>query len=204
MSDQAKGQGREWTREEVEAALRAIVVESLGVKDSEVVASASIVRDLGGESIDFLDIGFKIQQAFDVNFQASEIRNRIIAWGSLITPTLTEILEARYGVKLTRDELEPLEGGGITRVMEHLHSNHGIAVEPDASHQVGQELMRRLTKELAGLSFTVGESDERELVDILQGNLSARRLIERTLDLLTVDVLVSFVCARLGPRLRAG
>jgi len=29
-----------------------------------VIPSASLVKDLGAESIDFLDIGFKIQQTF--------------------------------------------------------------------------------------------------------------------------------------------
>lgn len=81
MTDQVQEQSREWTREEVEATLRSILVESLGVAEAEVVPSASLVRDLGTESIDFLDMGFKIQQAFGVNLETAEIRNRIVAWG---------------------------------------------------------------------------------------------------------------------------
>ena len=50
------------------------------MQESEAAPSASLVRDLGAESIDFLDISFQIQQTFDVNIQAAEIRDRIIAW----------------------------------------------------------------------------------------------------------------------------
>lgn len=202
MTDQAQVQSREWTREEVEAALRTILVESLAVQKDEVVPDASIVKDLGAESIDFLDMGFKIQQTFGVSFQASEIRDRIIGWGALILPTLAEILEARYGVRLTPDELHPLEGGGLHKMLDHLRSSHGVAVEPDAAEQVGQELLRRLTKEFSALGLVVGTSDERDLLALMQSNLGSRGLIERTLDLLTVEVLANFVCAKLGPRLR--
>lgn len=203
MSDQAQDQQGGWTPKEVEASLRTILVESLGVTEAEVVLSASIVRDLGAESIDFLDIGFKMQQTFGVNFQVSEIRNRIIAWGALILPTLREILEARYGVKVSADELRALEGGGLSKVLEYLRSSQGITLEPDAATQVGQELLRRLNKEFAALGFAVGEADEPEMLAIMQSSLGARRLIERTLDLLTVKVLVDFVCTNLGPRLRS-
>lgn len=203
MTDHVQEQNREWTRDEVEATLRTILVESLGVKEAEAVPAASIVRDLGAESIDFLDLGFKIQQTFDVNFQASEIRNRILTWGALILPTLAEVLEARYGVKLTYENLLPLEGGGLTKVLEHVRSSRGVTLEPDAVTQVGQELLRRLNKEFATLGLVVGEADERDLLTIMQSNLGSRRVIERLMDLLTVEVLVNFICANLGPRLRA-
>lgn len=202
MSDQVEAQTREWSRAEVETSLQAILVESLGVQEADVVPSASIVRDLGAESIDFLDMGFKIQQTFGVNLQATEIRDRMMTWGALIPATLAEVLEARYGVKLTAEDLRPLEGGGIDKVLEHLRSSHGIALEADSSHAVGKELLRRLTKEFATLGFTVGQADERDLLAIMRSNLGARRLTERTLDLLTVEALTNFICGKLGPSLR--
>jgi acyl carrier protein len=202
MTEQVQEQNREWTREEVVATLRTILVDSLGAKEAEVVPSASLVRDLGAESIDFLDLGFKVQQTFGVNFQASEIRNRIVGWGTLILQTLAEILEARYGVKLTNEELRPLEGGGLTKVLEHVYSTQRIAPEPDAVTQVGQELIRRLNKEFSAFGLVVSEADARDLTAIMQSNFGSRRLVERLLDLLTVQALANFISANLGPRLR--
>jgi acyl carrier protein len=203
MTDQGQAQSREWTREEVEATLRTVLVDSLGVQESEVESSSSIIRDLGAESIDFLDLGFKIQQTFDVNFQASEIRNRILAWGALILPTLAGVLEAQYGAKLAYESLVPLEGGGLTKVLEHVHSSHGTALEADAVARVGRELLHRLNKEFATMGLTVKDADEQDLLEIMKSDLSSRRVIERLMDLLTVEVLVNLVCANLGTRLRA-
>jgi len=194
---------REWSRNEVMAALRNILVESLGVKDEEVVPSASVVRDLGAESIDFLDVSFQIQQTFGVNIQAAEIRDRIIAWGALILPTLVEILEGRYGVKLSGETLRPLEASGVEGVLAHVRSAHGLSIEPGATDDVGRELLRRLIKEFTAFGFVVGEADERDLMAIIRTDLGTRRITERTMDLLTVGSLANFIYAKLGPRLRA-
>ncbi len=193
---------REWGRDEVAASLQKILVESLGVPETEVTPSASIVRDLGAESIDFLDISFQIQQAFGVNIQAAEIRDRIIAWGALILPTLAEVLAARFGVKVTTEELRPLEGVGIDGILAHLKSSLGAAVEPDAAEDVGREVLRRLLKEFAGFGFVVSEADEQDLLTIMRTSLGTRRITERTLDLLTVESLTNYVCNKLGTRLR--
>ena len=202
MTEQVQEQSREWTREEVEASLRTILVESLGVKEAEVVPAASLVRDLGAESIDFLDMGFKIQQAFGVDLETAEIRNRIMAWGALILVTLAEILAGKCGVEVSPGELRPLEGGGIDKVLEHLRATRGIAANGKVADEVGQELLRRLIKEFSALGFVVGEADQRDLLTIVRSDLGARRLTERTLDLLTVDALVNFICGKLGACLR--
>jgi acyl carrier protein len=194
---------RDWSRNEVMAALQDILMESLGVKAEEAVPSASVVRDLGAESIDFLDVSFQIQQTFGVNIQAAEIRDRIIAWGALILPTLLEILEGRYGVKLTGEALRPLEASGIEGVLAHIRSAHAVSIEPGAADDVGRELLRRLIKEFTAFGFVVIEADERDLLAIMRTDLGTRRITERTMDLLTVGSLANFICAKLGPRLRA-
>ena len=203
MTGQAQDQIREWSRDEVTAALGDILVESLGVKAEEVTTSASVVRDLGAESIDFLDVSFQIQQIFGVNIQAAEIRDRIIAWGALILPTLVEVLEGRHGVKLSVETLRRLEASGIEGVLAQLRSAHGVPVEPGAADAVGREMLRRLIKEFAAFGFSVGDSDERDLLEIMRTDLGTRRITERTMDLLTVGSLANFICAKLGPRLRA-
>ena len=126
MTNSAQEQHREWSRAEVEASLREILVDSLGLQEAEVIPSASLVKDLGAESIDFLDIGFKIQQTFGVNLQTAEIRDIIMAWGSLIHPALAEILTGRYNLTVTVDELRGLEKGGLDKILEHLRSAQGL------------------------------------------------------------------------------
>ena len=49
------------------------LVEALGVDDDEVTAEATLVGDLGAESIDFLDIVFKLEKAFDIQIPREEL-----------------------------------------------------------------------------------------------------------------------------------
>jgi acyl carrier protein len=203
MAESTQEQLRTWCRAEVETALQEILVDSLGVQEAEVTLSASLVKKLGAESIDFLDIGFKIQQTLGVNLQTAEIRDRIMAWGALINPALVEILTGRFEVTVTVDELRDLEKGGLTKIFEHLRATRNLSVGSEAADEVGRELLRRLVKEFAALGFSVSDADQRDLLAIMRTDLSARRLTERTLDLLTVGALADFICAKLGPRLRA-
>ena len=203
MTNSAQEQHREWSQAEVEASLREILMDSLGLQEAEVIPSASLVKDLGAESIDFLDIGFKIQQTFGVNLQTAEIRDIILAWGSLIHSALAEILTGRYNLTVTVDELRGLEKGGLDKILEHLRSAQGFTGTAEVADEIGRELLRRLVKEFATLGFTVNEAEQRDLLGIMRTDLSTRRITERTLNLLTVGALVNFICAKLGPRLRA-
>lgn len=61
------------TREEIEAKVRDVLAEALCIDEDEVVPSATLTSDLGAESIDFLDIVFRLEQAFDVKIQQGEL-----------------------------------------------------------------------------------------------------------------------------------
>lgn len=49
------------------------LVDALGVDDDEVTEEATMVGDLGAESIDFLDIVFKLEKAFDIQIPRDEL-----------------------------------------------------------------------------------------------------------------------------------
>jgi len=49
------------------------MVEALGVEDEEVTMEASITADLGGESIDFLDIVFRLEKTFSIKIPRGEL-----------------------------------------------------------------------------------------------------------------------------------
>ena len=61
------------TKEEVFEKIQEALVDALGVDDEEVVPEATLVGDLGAESIDFLDVQFKLEKAFDVEVQRGEL-----------------------------------------------------------------------------------------------------------------------------------
>ena len=49
------------------------MVDALGVDDDEVTTDATLVGDLGAESIDFLDIVFRLEKAFNIEVPRSEL-----------------------------------------------------------------------------------------------------------------------------------
>ena len=61
------------TRDEIFDGVRDILVDALAVDDNEVVPTASLTGDLGAESIDFLDIVFKIEQKFKFKIANGEL-----------------------------------------------------------------------------------------------------------------------------------
>lgn len=55
------------TRDEIFKKVQGVLVDALGVDDDEVTPRATLREDLGAESIDFLDIVFRLEKAFTTN-----------------------------------------------------------------------------------------------------------------------------------------
>jgi acyl carrier protein len=61
------------SEDEIFEKVQEALVDALGVDDDEVTSEATLVGDLGAESIDFLDIVFKLEKAFDINIPREEL-----------------------------------------------------------------------------------------------------------------------------------
>ena len=61
------------THDEVYEKVQEVLIDALGVDDDEVTPEATLVGDLGAESIDFLDIVFRLEKAFDIKIDQSEL-----------------------------------------------------------------------------------------------------------------------------------
>lgn len=61
------------TRDEIFKKVQAVVADALAVDEAEVTPEASLQKDLGAESIDILDISFKLEQAFGIKIGQGEL-----------------------------------------------------------------------------------------------------------------------------------
>lgn len=61
------------TYDEVYEKVQEVLEDALGVDEEEVTKDATLVGDLGAESIDFLDIVFRLEKAFDIKIDQSEL-----------------------------------------------------------------------------------------------------------------------------------
>lgn len=61
------------TRDEIFEKVRDVLVDALSVDEDEVTPKARLTTDLGAESIDFLDIVFKLEQTFGFKIAQGEL-----------------------------------------------------------------------------------------------------------------------------------
>lgn len=61
------------SREEIFKKVQAVLVDALGVDEDEVTPDAVIKDDLGAESIDFLDIMFRLEKAFGIKIPRGDL-----------------------------------------------------------------------------------------------------------------------------------
>ncbi len=60
-------------KEQVFTQVREVLVDALGVDEEEVTDDATLMGDLGAESIDFLDIVFRLEKAFGIKIPREEL-----------------------------------------------------------------------------------------------------------------------------------
>ncbi len=61
------------TRDEVFEKVKGVLVDALSVDEDEVAPTARLTTDLGAESIDFLDIVFRLEQTFGFKIAQGEL-----------------------------------------------------------------------------------------------------------------------------------
>ena len=59
--------------EEIFEKVRETLLDALGLEEDEVTRSATLISDLGAESIDFLDIVFRLEKEFDIKIPRGEL-----------------------------------------------------------------------------------------------------------------------------------
>lgn len=61
------------SREEIYKKVQSVMVDALGVDEEEVTPQAKLSADLGAESIDYLDIVFRLEKAFGIKIPRGEL-----------------------------------------------------------------------------------------------------------------------------------
>jgi acyl carrier protein len=61
------------SRDKIFQQVQGVLVDALGVDDNEVTPQATLMGDLGAESIDFLDIVFRLEKTFGIKIPREEL-----------------------------------------------------------------------------------------------------------------------------------
>ena len=101
--------------EEVFEKVKEALVDALGVDDDEVTADATLVGDLGAESIDFLDIVFRLEKSFGIEIPRAELfpediltNAEYVEDGKVTTTGVAELKKRMSFADLTKFEANPL------------------------------------------------------------------------------------------------
>lgn len=102
------------THDEIFAKVQATLVEALGVDEDDVTSEASLRADLGAESIDFLDIVFRLERNFAIKIPRGELlpdhfgsEPGLVQDGKLTPAGLTELKQRLPYVNLSSFESNP-------------------------------------------------------------------------------------------------
>src|SRR6516162_825933 len=102
------------TYEQIFEKVQATLVDALGVDEDEVTRDATLQGDLGAESIDFLDIVFRLERNFGIKIPRGELfpenvvsDPEMIANGKLTSKGLDELKSRLPYANLTKLQSDP-------------------------------------------------------------------------------------------------
>ena len=97
---------------EVHTKVTKVLVEALGVEEDDIKPSATLQADLGAESIDFLDIVFRLEREFGIRFLRGELfPERVFELSSEIVQDGQVTAEGLATLRLA-DALRGFDGAG--------------------------------------------------------------------------------------------
>ncbi|MCA8999769.1 MAG: acyl carrier protein [Planctomycetaceae bacterium] len=102
------------SQDEIFSMVQEVLVDALGVDDDEVTREATLIDDLGAESIDFLDIVFKLEKAFGIQIPREELspediltNSQYVQDGVVTADGLAELKKRMPWADLSDFEAEP-------------------------------------------------------------------------------------------------
>ena len=103
------------SRDEIFAEVQEVLVDALGLDDDEVTPGATLMGDLGAESIDFLDIVFRLEKSFGIKIPREELfpaenvlsNPDFVSGGMLTADGLTELKEKMPHTDFSSFESDP-------------------------------------------------------------------------------------------------
>jgi acyl carrier protein len=189
-----------WTRSEVRVSVGKIIVESLGIDEAAVTDDAALVRDLGAESIDFLDMSFKCQQTFGVDLPVRLVQDRRIEWRDL--SVLAKVIQARYGVAVPAEELRTVAPATVGAILEHLAAKHGVHRAGGDEGEVVRALAERMLADLDGTPLDLSDLTVDRFASYLGENLHAPAAIEAVMNRFTVRAVSDYIVGQLAAAAR--
>jgi acyl carrier protein len=111
------------SKSEIFSKVQEALVDALGVDEDEVQPTATLKGDLGAESIDFLDIVFRLEKAFSIKIERGELfpediltNTEYVEDGKVNSTGISKLKERMPFADLSQFEADP----SVQNLPEHL------------------------------------------------------------------------------------
>jgi acyl carrier protein len=111
------------SKSEIFTKVQEALVDALGVEEDEVTPQATLKGDLGAESIDFLDIVFRLEKAFGIKIERGELfpediltNTEYVQEGKVNAAGITKLKERMPFADLSKFAADP----SVQNLPEHL------------------------------------------------------------------------------------
>ncbi len=179
-------------RETIFQKTREIVMEVLDLDAEDVSPESKLIDDLGAESIDFLDLSFKIEKEFGIKLPEREITQLGNTIKDKRIEVIGDLLKQQFDLTLTdedRDELADMELSGI---IEKLNHTYNVEIGVDLIENGSEMVTSKIMDHLRGLGFVISEAKLQDLpgVTIEDNPMKIQKIV---MDMFTVQLLADFV-----------
>jgi acyl carrier protein len=176
------------------ASVQALLADVLGLTPAAIAPTAALIDDLGAESIDFLDMSFRLEQQYGCTLPTAEWAEFLRAHPTVVTTDDLALLEQRCGLNLTAADREMAIQSGLEAAARLLAERDGVSIPHDALVDVARRAVRRSAEAFERIFGVTFPPDAREQLSALAA-VDARSAPFRaaTRRIFTVDVLARFV-----------
>jgi acyl carrier protein len=184
-------------QETVLGQVRELLAEALGLNEADIVPDASLIDDLGAESIDFLDISYRLEQDFGCGLPTKE-------WGEFLRSQRVFVgddqlgwLEAQCGLTLSAAEREAFGKVGLREMADRIRQAHGVPVTEPVVAEIARRGVDRTVggfQRIFGIPFPAAKRDE--LVALAMDSVFSDKFRAATRRIFTVRLLAQYVQAR--------
>ena len=179
---------------EVFTRTKAILVEVLGVEEDAITPEATLIGDLGAESIDFLDISFRIEKEFGVKFPKEELDKLTAVVSSARIEAISDLIQEQYNATLSPEEKDNFAYLETELLIQKLNERFNVSIGPEVTREASLIARKRVMEYLKGLGFS-GEIDESNEVIKAIEEAHPGTLQEQVVRMLSVQSLVNYIAA---------
>jgi len=151
------------SKEEVYDTVREALIAVLGVGPDEIIPEAKIISDLGAESIDFLDLSFRIEQIFGVKLPTKEWTELFQnSSGQLSADKVIEALKRDYELSISENNKNEYSALSLSELVERINKDFHVEISSDRVKTLAVEGVRELVEGLEKILRTTVSNDELE------------------------------------------